>query len=108
MTIYIHEDNYGWLINNFRQQLPQHIVDQDIIYPNYFIGINIKTCSYLPKWQQRWEFPATPFVKYTKEDESWAIPIRFGHYINTDEPYMLMVNEDILKDFLKPQLKWMY
>lgn len=72
-----------------------------------FFGLYIHTCKYLPKWQQRWEFPATPFVEYSKEDEKWAVPTRFGRYVDTDEPYILMIDESYINKINSPRF-WSY
>lgn len=38
--------------------------------------------EWVPKSRPRWKFPETPFVKYERSDEAWAIPLGFGRWVD--------------------------
>ncbi len=65
---------------------------ESLLASGWAYGIDIKSNATLPKFKQRWEFPATPFVEYSKSDEAWAIPLRFGKWVDTTERVFFRIN----------------
>lgn len=60
----------------------------------YYDSIEIRTDASLPRFAQRWEFPATPFTQYDEKiDRIWAEPVRFGRLVDTTEPLFYKIQK---------------
>lgn len=62
--------------------------------PRSLYGVRFQTNKALPIFVQKWKFPPSRFIEYEKSDEAWAIPLGYGHWVETDERYFVMINED--------------
>jgi hypothetical protein len=98
--IWCHPDNVDYLKNQFDKYEPDYT--KELIY--YRLGIPVKTDKNLPKYVRRWKFPEHSFVEYEKSDESWAIPLGFGEWVDTEEIYLLKMDKrwQIYDNYLTP------
>jgi hypothetical protein len=92
--IFCHPDNL---------KLLKDICKQDFGQPLMYVtlGIEIKTDSHIPKFKQKWVFPKDRFVEYEEKDKIWAIPLKIGHWEDTDEPLFMQIRRESF-NFLRP------
>jgi len=64
-------------------------------------GLKIVPNQFMPKWRRRWVPPYDRFIEYEPSD-TWAERLGMGHYEDTDEPYLLEINESYLEKMFKP------
>lgn len=95
---YIHECHKSNLEALFKKDLlssyHQYNLPDDVIY-DYLSGLEIHFVKHIPKWIQKWEFPNDLFVEYDKKDEKRTIPIGYGFYIDTNEPYIIAIDDSL-------------
>ncbi len=84
-TIIIHPDNFDRVLGEFVS-----VAGADTL--RSLSGIDVQTNEHLPKFTKRWVPPRGPFWEMEPSDEGWAAKLGFGHYEDTDEPYILMLN----------------
>lgn len=68
--------------------------------PSMISGIRVDVSKHYPRYVRKWEFPKERFVEYESRDEAWAIPLGFGKWRETKEPWIVITDDfRIVHDF---------
>ena len=65
-------------------------------------GIDFYIDENIPQFMKKWEFPKDRFVEYEKKDEEWAIPIKYGRWVDDYTQQCILMIEDKMLSFTKP------
>lgn len=101
VEIHCHPDNL-YILEKLNKE--SHKAECPSYFQYEYPSIKICTNKYLDKYAKRWEFPECPaywsgnYWEYTKEDESWAIPIGHGKWVeDKNSPVFYKINKNFFK-----------